>query len=70
MTAKPIPIIDSPMEAGDQAVRDDLYAALVATTIAIDGKIAALEHQLDMRIEELTLRVLELEEGYPPKLSD
>jgi hypothetical protein len=52
MTAKVIPI-DSTVEAGDQAVRDDVYAALIAASNAIDAKIAALEHKIDMKIEEL-----------------
>jgi hypothetical protein len=49
MTAKIIPIIDSPMEAGDQAVRDDLYAALVR----IDARVVVLEHKLAKAIAEL-----------------
>lgn len=52
MTGKVIPIFDSVIEAGDQAVRDDVYAALIAATKAIDAKIAALEHKIDMKIEE------------------
>jgi ribose 1,5-bisphosphokinase PhnN len=72
MTAKIIPIYDSVMEAGDQAVinqarefialREDTYAALVAATVAIDGKLAALEHRLDMKIAELVAELNE-EEG-------
>jgi len=64
MTAKLIPIIDSPMEAGDQALREE-FAAMIN---AIDAHIAALEHRLDRKIAQLIAKRDE-EEGYPPELS-
>ena len=60
---KIVPII----ERGDQAVRDDVYAALVAATCAIDAKIAALEHKLDRKIEELIAKRDEEEGVSSPK---
>ena len=47
--SKIIPIIDS----GDRAVRDDVYAALVASANAIDAQIKALDHKIDRKIAEL-----------------
>ena len=62
MTAKLIPIIDSPMEAGDQAMRDELYAAFRA----IEARIELLEARLDLKIEQLIAKRDEEEgEGNP-----
>jgi hypothetical protein len=58
---KIIPIIDSAVEAGDQALRDDLYAALVA----IDARIVVLEHKIDRKIEELIAWRNETRRGQP-----
>jgi hypothetical protein len=71
MTAKLIPIIDSPMEAGDYAVieeacavlaaRDDVFMARVDE---IDAKLTALEHKLNAKIAQL-IKAIEQEEGNP-----
>ena len=60
MTAKIIPIIDSPMEAGDQALREE-FAAMIN---AIDAHIALLEARLDRKIAQLIAKRDE-EEGAP-----
>jgi len=62
---KIIPIIDSAVEAGDQAVRDDMHAELAAMTNAIDAQIAALEHKIDLKIAQLIAKRDE-EEGATP----
>ena len=49
MTAKIIPIIDSPVEAGDEAIRDELYAAFRA----LEARIELLETRLDLKIAQL-----------------
>jgi hypothetical protein len=66
MTAKIIPIIDSPMEAGDYAVieeacavlaaRDDVFMARVDE---IDAKLTALENKLNAKIAKLTAELKE-----------
>jgi hypothetical protein len=61
---KIIPIIDSAVEAGDQAVRDE-HAELAAMTNAIDAQIAALEHKIDLKIAQLIAKRDE-EEGATP----
>jgi len=57
---KIIPII----ERGDKAVRDDVYAALVATANTIDAKIAALDAKLDAKLAEL--KAIQEGEGSAP----
>jgi phage baseplate assembly protein W len=61
MTAKPTPIIDSPTEAGDQAMRDELYAAFRA----LEARIELLEARLDLKIEQLIAK-RDKEEGQSP----
>ena len=62
MPAKPIPIIDSPMEAGDETMRDELYAAFRA----IEARIELLEARLDAKIAQLIAK-LDKEEGEYPR---
>ena len=61
MTAKIIPIIDSPMEAGDQALRNELYAAFRA----LEARIELLEARLDLKIEQLIAK-RDKEDGAAP----
>jgi len=61
MTAgKIIPIIDSAVEAGDQALREE-FAAMIN---AIDAHIALLEQKLELKIEQLIAKRDE-EDGVP-----
>ena len=58
---KIIPIIN----AGDQALRDEVYASLVASAAAIDAQIKAIDAKVDRTIKEL-MAMRDQEEGARP----
>jgi hypothetical protein len=64
MTAKMIPIIDSPMEAGDQAVRAECEKLLADLFLSFSARLARLQHEIDLKFAEAIAELKE--EGEAP----
>jgi hypothetical protein len=62
MTAKPIPIIDSPMEAGDQAVRAEYEKLIADLFLSFSAMLTRLQTEINLKFADVLAELEEEEE--------